>query len=145
MNSLQNSRTDTDSQTLNNSFSKGDRLGEWGDALRVWDGNAIKFGCDNCCTPINVIIFINLKKKLMLHLLLAFWLHYFWTFMLIFHFIWTDCKYLALWLNKLSGYIYVYTVVSFFSFYCLKFILSLPNDLTECFLTMNENANIMLI
>ena len=27
----------------------------WGDALRVWDGSAIKFGCDDCCTPINVI------------------------------------------------------------------------------------------
>ena len=31
----------------------------WGDALRVWDGNAVKFGCDDCCTPINVI---KLKK-----------------------------------------------------------------------------------
>ena len=20
----------------------------WGDALRVWDGNAIKYGCDDC-------------------------------------------------------------------------------------------------
>ena len=29
------------------------------DALRVWDGNAIKFGCDNCYTPINVIKFIE--------------------------------------------------------------------------------------
>ena len=27
----------------------------WGDAPKVWDGNAIKFGCDDCCTPINVI------------------------------------------------------------------------------------------
>ena len=31
----------------------------WGDALRVWDGNAIKFGCDDCCTPINVIKFMK--------------------------------------------------------------------------------------
>ena len=34
----------------------------WGDALRVWNGNAAKFGCDDCCTLINVIKFINLKK-----------------------------------------------------------------------------------
>ena len=27
------------------------------DALRVWDGNAIKFGCDDRCTTINVIKF----------------------------------------------------------------------------------------
>ena len=30
----------------------------WGDALRVWDGNAIQFGCDDCCITINVIKFI---------------------------------------------------------------------------------------
>ena len=30
-----------------------------GDALRVQDGNAIKFGCDDCCTTINVIKFIE--------------------------------------------------------------------------------------
>ena len=35
--------------------SKGDRLGGGGDALRVWDGNAIKLGCDDHCTTINVI------------------------------------------------------------------------------------------
>ena len=31
----------------------------WWDAhrLRVWDGNAIKFGCDDCCTTINVLKF----------------------------------------------------------------------------------------
>ena len=27
--------------------------------LRVWDGNAIKFGCDDHCTTINVIKFIE--------------------------------------------------------------------------------------
>ena len=46
-------------------------MGGRGDALRVWDGNAIKFGCDDCCTTINVInslsdiktkITVNLKK-----------------------------------------------------------------------------------
>ena len=30
-----------------------------GDALRVWDGNAVKSGCDNCGTPINVVKFIK--------------------------------------------------------------------------------------
>ena len=35
------------------------QVGEWGDALRVWDGNAIKFGCDDHCTTINVIKFIE--------------------------------------------------------------------------------------
>ena len=33
----------------------------WGDALGVWGGNAIKLGCDDCCKPINVIKFIELK------------------------------------------------------------------------------------
>ena len=35
----------------------------WG--MGVWDGNAVKFGCDDCCTTINVIKFINLKKYLL--------------------------------------------------------------------------------
>ena len=30
-----------------------------GDALRVWDGNAIKFSCGGCCTTINVIKFFE--------------------------------------------------------------------------------------
>ena len=38
------------------------QVGGWEGALRVWDGNAIKFGCDDCCTSINVIKFINFKK-----------------------------------------------------------------------------------
>ena len=29
------------------------------DGLGVWDGNTIKFGCDDCCTTINVIKFIE--------------------------------------------------------------------------------------
>ena len=29
--------------------SKGDRL-RWGDRLGVWDGNAVKLGCDDHCT-----------------------------------------------------------------------------------------------
>ena len=37
-------------------FSKGDRLGV-GDELGVWDGNAIKLGCGDCYTALNVIKF----------------------------------------------------------------------------------------
>ena len=39
--------------------SKGDRLGGGGDALGIWDGNAIKWDCDDHCTTINVIKFIE--------------------------------------------------------------------------------------
>ena len=35
----------------------------WGDALRVWDGNAIKLGCDDHCTTINVINSLSNIKK----------------------------------------------------------------------------------
>ena len=44
--------------------SKRGRLedGGWG-GLGVWDGNAIKLGCDDHCTTINVIKFIELKSK----------------------------------------------------------------------------------
>ena len=35
------------------------QVGGWGHALRVWDRNAIKFGCDDHCTTINVIEFIE--------------------------------------------------------------------------------------
>ena len=37
-----------------------------GDTLKFWDGHAVKFGCDNCCTPIKVIKFIkeNIKLKI---------------------------------------------------------------------------------
>ena len=34
----------------------------WRDGLGVWDGNAIKLGCDDHCTTINVIKFTELKK-----------------------------------------------------------------------------------
>ena len=34
-----------------------------GHALRVWDGHAVKFGCDDCCTPIHVIKLIKYYKK----------------------------------------------------------------------------------
>ena len=58
-------RTDTDSQTLKNLwFPKTVR--EVGGALGIWDGNALKLGCDDHCTTINVIKFIELKKRPML-------------------------------------------------------------------------------
>ena len=31
----------------------------WGDELGVWDADAIKFDCDDQCTTINVIKFIE--------------------------------------------------------------------------------------
>ena len=43
--------------------TKGDRLVGWGDGLEIWDGNAIKSGCGDHCTTINVIKFIEVKKK----------------------------------------------------------------------------------
>ena len=55
------SRTDTDSQTLINVwFSKETGCGGM-DGLGVWDGNAVKLGCDHCTTT-NVIKFIELKN-----------------------------------------------------------------------------------
>ena len=47
-------KTDTDSQTEKLMVSKGDRWGWGGGCTRVWDGNAIKSGCDDCCTTINI-------------------------------------------------------------------------------------------
>ena len=35
------------------------QVGEWGDAPGVWDGNAIKLGCDDRSTIINVVKFIE--------------------------------------------------------------------------------------
>ena len=42
-------------------ISKGYRL-RVGDGLGVWDGSAIKLGCDDHCTTINTIQFIELKR-----------------------------------------------------------------------------------
>ena len=47
------------SQTLKNSWFPNET--GWGGVMGVWDGNAIKLGCDDDCTTINVIKFI-LKK-----------------------------------------------------------------------------------
>ena len=35
------------------------QVGGWGDVLRVWDGHAVGFDCDDCCIPVNVIKFIK--------------------------------------------------------------------------------------
>ena len=49
--------SDTDSQTLQNVWFPNETGWGWGDALRVWDGDAIKLGCDDYCIIINVIKF----------------------------------------------------------------------------------------
>ena len=56
-------RTDTDSQTLKN-LRFPNETGWGGNALGVWDGNAIKLGCDDHCTTINVINSLSNIKKL---------------------------------------------------------------------------------
>ena len=38
--------------------------GGWG----VWNGNAVKFACDDCCIPINVMQAIKKKKKRKKHI-----------------------------------------------------------------------------
>ena len=41
------------------------QVGRWGDLLGIWDGSAIKLGCDDHCTTINVINSLsNLKKEI---------------------------------------------------------------------------------
>ena len=52
-------RAETDSQALKTYGFHMRQVGGWGDALGVWDGNAIKFGCDECYTPINIIKFMK--------------------------------------------------------------------------------------
>ena len=54
-------RSESDSQTLKNMVTKGDKL--QGDGLGCWDGNVVKLGCDDGCTTTNIIKFIELKKK----------------------------------------------------------------------------------
>ena len=51
-------------QTLKNLWFPNDTsCGGWEDALRVWDGNAIKLGCDDRCTTIKVIKFTESKNQ----------------------------------------------------------------------------------
>ena len=57
-------RIDTDSQTLKNLWLPKDTGWEWGGGVGAWDGNAIKLGCGDRCTTINVIKFIELKNKI---------------------------------------------------------------------------------
>ena len=52
-------RTDTDSQTLKNLWFPNETGWGVGGFTEVWNGNATKFGCDDCCTTINVIKFIE--------------------------------------------------------------------------------------
>ena len=33
------------------------------DGLGIWDGNVLKLGCDDSCTTINIIKFIDKNKK----------------------------------------------------------------------------------
>ena len=47
--------------------SKWDRLGWWWGGLGVWDGNAIKLGCDDHCTTINVINLLSNKENVQSH------------------------------------------------------------------------------
>ena len=42
----------------------GDRSRLGREELGVWDGNAVKLGCDDGCTSINIIKFIELKNNL---------------------------------------------------------------------------------
>ena len=50
-------RTDTDSETMKNLQFPNETGWGWRDALGVWDGNAVKFSCDDHCTTISVVKF----------------------------------------------------------------------------------------
>ena len=42
--------------------TKGDMSGGGKDGLGVWEANVAKLGCDDVCTTINIIKFIEFKK-----------------------------------------------------------------------------------
>ena len=42
--------------------TKGDRLCWGGSDINVWDANVLKLGCDDGCSSINIIKFVELKK-----------------------------------------------------------------------------------
>ena len=44
--------------------TKGVRCGGGRDGLGAWDGYVLTLGCDDGCTSINIIKFIELKKKI---------------------------------------------------------------------------------
>ena len=52
-------RTGSDSQTLKTLWFPNETGWGIGDTLEVWDGNAIKLGCDAHCIAINVIKIIE--------------------------------------------------------------------------------------
>lgn len=56
-------RTDTDSQTLKNSWFPKETVWGWGDVLGLWDGNPIKLDCDDHHTTINAINSLSNKKQ----------------------------------------------------------------------------------
>ena len=54
-------RTEADSQTLKNLWLSKETGWQRRDGLGVWDGN-VKLGCNDGCTTINIIKFIELKR-----------------------------------------------------------------------------------
>ena len=54
-------RTEADSQTLKNLWLSKETGWQRRDRLGVWDGN-VKLGCNDGCTTINIIKFIELKR-----------------------------------------------------------------------------------
>ena len=57
---LQNRNQLTDFEKL--MVTKGNILAGGKDGLGVWDGNVLKLGCDDGCTTINIIKFIEFRK-----------------------------------------------------------------------------------
>ena len=57
---LQNRNRLTNFEKL--TVTKGDRFGGR-DGLGAWDGNVLKLGCDDGCATINIIKFIEKKRK----------------------------------------------------------------------------------
>ena len=58
-------RAETNSETLKNLWLPRETGWETGgkDGLRGWDRNVLKLVCDDGCTTINIIKFIELKKR----------------------------------------------------------------------------------
>ena len=52
-------RTDTDTQTLKNLWFPNEIGWRVGGCTEGLGWNAVKFGCDDCCRPINIIKSIN--------------------------------------------------------------------------------------
>ena len=56
-------RAESDSQAFKNVWlPKATGWREARDGLGVWEGNAVKLGCDDGCTTVNIIKFTALKK-----------------------------------------------------------------------------------